>query len=128
MAAAEGTVGMLAPVTLCPLTGLLSVLFFRDLAGEWAPRLGRGFGCRFGEVSREALGEVVAEVFEESKGVVEDLFKAGEGVEWEERSLLPDSSASCSDVALVSFALLPSGMVMSRVIRGHYWREAEEGM
>lgn len=42
MAAAEGTVGMLAPVFGGPVTGLLSVLFFRDLAGDSAPSGGLG--------------------------------------------------------------------------------------
>ena len=80
MAAAEGTVGILAG----PRAGLLSVLFFLDLVrGERTPTPGLDVMCgRFGEASLEGLGDDVAEVaLETLKGVVEERFKTGEVVE-----------------------------------------------
>lgn len=71
MAAAEGTVGKLAAEALWPRTGLKSWLFFLDLPAERVPidTLDLKDG-RIGEPSREALGDVLAEVRPERSGVV----------------------------------------------------------
>lgn len=73
MAAAEGTAGTIGPGSTGPRLGLRSVLFLRDRGVPEFAETPDLRGGRTGEVSRDALGELVEDIVGTSE-VVDALF------------------------------------------------------